>query len=116
MELKMLRYRMMKRLMEAAAKRGEKVGETVKDPVEILRKHLVDRGEEVLDAALKQYPELARRVAALLASKIAAGQLTEISGGELLTLFEYLGARVRLETSIKYYKKGEYKSIRDMLK
>ncbi len=115
LELRMLRYRMMRKLMEAARKE-ERGREAAEDPVETLRKHLVDRGEEVLDAALQQYPELAKRVAALLASKVASGQLKEISGAELLSLFEYLGARVRLETSIKYYKKGEYKSIRDMLK
>ena len=116
LELKKLRIRMMRRLMEAAAKKAEKTTAPPRNPVEVLRRHLVDKGEEVLDAALEQYPELAKRVADLLASKILSGQLKKVSGEELLMLFEYLGARIRLETSIKYYKKGEFKSIRDMLK
>jgi len=33
-----------------------------------------------------------------------------------MQLFEYLGMHVRLETKILYYRKGEYKSIRDLLR
>lgn len=119
LELRMLKLRKMMRMAAAASKlkAEEKKELSEEEAIKLLKSRLIERGDEVFDAALKQYPQLAKRVAVIIAKRIKSGELVrKISGAELLALFEFLGARVKLETTIKYYKKGEYKSIRDLLK
>ncbi len=120
LELEMLRLKKLRKLMKLREKRREEKGGTrlsFKDAYELVKKHLADRGEEVLNAALEQYPEAARRIVMIIALKIMRGEFSgKITGEMLMQLFEYLGMHVRLETKILYYRKGEYKSIRDLLR
>jgi len=120
LELKALKLKKMMRLMASReASKSDKHEEKLpfNDALKIVREHLVDRGDEVLNAALEQYPEEAKRIVRVLAEKIVRGGFRgEISGGALLSLFEYLGMPVKLRTKILYYKKGEYKSIADLIK
>ena len=119
MELKMLRLKKLREFMKSRERqRKEKeMRLNFEDAYKLVKKHLVDRGEEVLDAALEQYPQAARRVVMLIASKIMRGEFSgKITGEMLMQLFDYLGMHVRLETKILYYRKGEYKSIRDLLR
>lgn len=120
LELEMLRLKKLRELMKSREKRREEKGGmrlSFKDAYELVKKHLADRGEEVLNAALEQYPEAARRIVMIIALKIMRGEFSgKITGEMLMQLFEYLGMRVRLETKILYYRKGEYKSIRDLLR
>ena len=119
LELRALKLR---KLMRLAALKAEKERQperrlNFEEAMKILKEYLEDRGDEVLEAALEQYPEQAKRVAMMLAEKIARGELRrKLSGGALMSLFEYLGMPVKLRTKILYYKKGEYKSIADLLK
>jgi len=120
LELEMLRLKKLRELMKSREKRREEKSEvrlSFKDAYELVKKHLADRGEEVLDAALEQYPEAARRIVMIMALKIMRGEFSgKITGEMLMQLFDYLGMHVRLETKILYYRKGEYKSIRDLLR
>jgi len=120
LELEMLRLKKLRELMKSREKQREEKGGmrlSFKDAYELVKKHLADRGEEVLNAALEQYPEAARRIVMIMALKIMRGEFSgKITGEMLMQLFEYLGMRVRLETKILYYRKGEYKSIRDLLR
>ncbi len=120
LELKALKLKKMMRLMASReASKSDKHEERLSfnDALKIVREHLVDRGDEVLNAALEQYPEEAKRIVRVLAEKIVRGGFRgKISGGALLSLFEYLGMPVKLRTKILYYKKGEYKSIADLIK
>jgi len=120
LELEMLRLKKLRELMKSREKQREEKGGmrlSFKDAYELVKKHLADRGEEVLNAALEQYPEAARRIVMIIALKIMRGEFSgKITGEMLMQLFEYLGMRVRLETKILYYRKGEYKSIRDLLR
>jgi len=85
--------------------------------LKILRGRLADRGDEVLKAALDQYPDQARKIVIILARMILAGRIAgKISGEALLSIFEQLGMPIKLRTKILYYKKGEYKSIADLVK
>ena len=85
--------------------------------LKILRRRLADRGDEVLEAALDQYPDQARKIVMILARMILAGRIAGNIGGEaLLSIFEQLGMPIKLRTKILYYKKGEYKSIADLVK
>ena len=119
LELRALKLR---KLMRLAALKAEKERQperrlSFEEAMKILKEYLEDRGDEVLEAALEQYPEQAKRVAMMLAEKIARGELRrKLSGGALMSLFEYLGMPVKLRTKILYYKKGEYKSIADLLR
>ncbi|RLG05033.1 MAG: hypothetical protein DRN61_01830 [Thaumarchaeota archaeon] len=119
LELKALKLR---KLMRLAALKAEKERQperrlSFEEAMKILKENLEDRGDEVLEAAIEQYPERAKRVAMILAEKVARGELRrKLSGGALMSLFEYLGMPVKLKTKILYYKKGEYKSIADLLK
>ena len=120
LELKALKLKKMMRLMASReVSKSDKHEERLSfnDALKIVREHLVDRGDEVLNAALEQYPEEAKRIVLALGEKIVReGFRGKISGGALLSLFEYLGMPVKLRTKILYYKKGEYKSIADLIK
>ena len=116
-----LRALKLKKLMKLTALRSE-----AKKPrreldfdqaLKILRRRLADRGDEVLKAALDQYPDQARKIVIILARMILAGRIAgNISGEALLSIFEQLGMPIKLRTKILYYKKGEYKSIADLVK
>ena len=116
----MLRLKKMRELLKSREKQRKEKEEfelNFKDAYELVKKHLADRGEEVLNAALEQYPEAAKKIVMIIALKIMRGEFSgKITGEMLMQLFEYLGMHIRLETKILYYRKGEYKSIRDLLR
>jgi len=83
----------------------------------IVRSRLVGRGEEVLAAAERQFPIETPKIVRALAEAIKSKKLEEpIEGGALYELFLALGMRIRLETKIVYEKKGEEKSISEVLR
>ena len=91
-----------KLLMQKAEPKEERREE---DPIEFLRARLINRGEEVLNAALSQYPEAAKFIARQLMLLYKAGRLREpIDGVTLYSLFHRLGIPVRLETRIRIVK------------
>ncbi|MEM2846453.1 MAG: hypothetical protein QW624_02335 [Nitrososphaerota archaeon] len=124
LELRALKLR---KFMELAALRSqakaagsEKNAEkplSFEEALKIVRENLVERGDEVLDAALEQYPEQAKKIVMILAEKIIKGEIGQkIRGSALMSLFDYLGMPVKLRSRILYYKKGEYKSIEELLR
>jgi DNA-binding TFAR19-related protein (PDSD5 family) len=87
------------------------------DPLEVVRGVLTDRGEEVLEAALSQYPEEARRIVERLAELIERGALRgSITGRQLLWLFRNLGLDVRLETKIYVEQDGRFVPLMDAMR
>lgn len=88
-----------------------------KSPREIVEGVLVDRGDEVLDAAYAFFPEQTERIVKELAGMIKGGRLSEtISGGELFSVFRQLGLRFSLKTSIKVQDKGRFVELSEKLK
>ena len=83
---------------------------------EILRKALVERGDEVLAAAESSYPNEMRILIPRLATLIRQGKVTTIRGGELLQFFRSLGMRVSVSTSISVEEHGKFVSIAEKLK
>ncbi|MEN3016296.1 MAG: DNA-binding protein [Candidatus Methanosuratincola petrocarbonis] len=78
------------------------------DPLSIVKRRLIGRGPEVLEAALSQYPQAAMEVVKYIANLYRTGKLREdIPGEDLYELFCNLGMPVRLETSITYIKDGK---------
>ena len=104
-----------KKLMELMKKQQQKKDED--DPVRLVRSHLYDRGDEVLDAALSQFPHETMTFIRKLAELIKKGVITEkISGSELLYILRNIGIPVSLETKITIVKDGKSMSLSDMLK
>jgi len=82
------------------------------DDMTLVRSKLVGRGDEVLDAAMSQYPQATMKVVQYIAKLYRTRRLDEpIPGEELLALFHDLGMRVRLETTITYIKDGKRISL-----
>ncbi len=116
LELKRIQMRKLRQLMQGVQE-GEQLKRVEKDPMERLKPFLGDRAEEVLNAALEQYPEQARGIIKKLVELAEKGALQgKIDGGTLFQLFRRLGMRVRLETEVLFYKEGEYKRLSEMLK
>ncbi len=100
-----------KRLREGTFDKKEK------DDKSILLDYLTDRGDEVLKTAEEQYPAQMRLIIPRLAEVIRRGEISsKISGADLLSILRMIGLNVRLDTSIKYAKHGEIKSLSEKLK
>jgi|YelNatPaOPRAMG01_1025707.scaffolds.fasta_scaffold23381_4 DNA-binding TFAR19-related protein (PDSD5 family) len=86
-------------------------------PKEVLLAMLYDRGDEVLEAAEKQYPAETKMIVEKLADLVQRGKLKgKISGGALLWLFRQFGMNVHIETTIRIEKDGKMVSIADKLR
>ena len=120
MELKRLQLRRMMRLAARVySSTEEKERKESGDKVDVftrLRPYLVDRAEEVMDAAREQYPREAEAVASQLVKLIEAGHVDKIDGPSLYNLFRSLGLRVRIETRLTYVKRGEAKDLGELLR
>jgi hypothetical protein len=78
---------------------------------------LVDRGLEVLEKAEASYPKEVEVVVKKLADLIDRGVVRgNISGGELYELFNALGMRVHIETTISVEKHGRLVPLADRLR
>jgi DNA-binding TFAR19-related protein (PDSD5 family) len=84
---------------------------------ELVLSRLVDRGDEVLMIAEKNYPKNTAIIVNKLAELIKSGSLKGyISGGELLWLFRALGMDIHIETKIMIKEDGRLVPIKDKLK
>lgn len=87
------------------------------DYVSIFLKHLSEDGREMFNKAMEQYPDVARKVAETLGKLYHEGRLEGVMDAETVYgLFEEVGFPIRIETKIVYKKKGEVKSISELLK
>ncbi|MGQ9759283.1 MAG: DNA-binding protein [Candidatus Methanomethylicaceae archaeon] len=112
-ELAAIKFKKMLKLQRRhAAMQQKSQAKPEVDDLTLVRSKLTDRGPEVLDAALSQYPEATREIIGYLAKLYRSGKLSDtISGEELYGLFYDLGMRVRLETTITYIKDGKRVSL-----
>jgi len=87
------------------------------DPFATVSKVLYDRGDEVLNAAMAQFPNETKLVITKLAELINSGVINyRISGSELMYIFRTMGLPVTIETQIKIERNGRSLSLSDMLK
>jgi DNA-binding TFAR19-related protein (PDSD5 family) len=123
-ELDLLKRRRMlelrRRVLEQKDKSREEVArksDETKNPETTLREILIDRADEVWEAAKNQYPQVAEQVGKAIIQAKQSGKLKErITGEQLLWLFERIGIHVRLQTHIRIIESGEIKSIAQKLK
>jgi DNA-binding TFAR19-related protein (PDSD5 family) len=111
---------MRQRMSEFARQRDTAEAEPRKaqqeDPLEELRRNIQGRGEEVMDAAMAENPELVRQVASALVKAIREGKVeAPLEAGDLLILFRRLGLKVKVESRLMVEKKGEIKDLRKVL-
>ncbi len=87
------------------------------DPMTTVSRVLYDRGDEVLNAAMAQFPNETKLVVSKLAELINSNAINyRISGSELLYIFRTMGLPVTIETQIKIERNGRSLSLSDMLK
>ncbi|TLX97039.1 MAG: hypothetical protein E6K96_04465 [Thaumarchaeota archaeon] len=107
-ELKLITQRklaQMKRM--AATTTSAKTQKVEKTGRQVVTEMLIDRGDEVLEAAYSYYPNETDHIVKELSRLIREGKFNEkISGGELYSLFRNLGLRFKLNTSMKVEEKG----------
>jgi DNA-binding TFAR19-related protein (PDSD5 family) len=118
-ELKMIRRRkfleMQRRLLNEQSKMSTE--KQTEDPRVVLQHILVGRAPEVLEAARQQYPDVTQKLEQLLAKLVLQKKIQgKINGETLFGLFLDLGLRVRLETRIVYYDKGQVKTLAEKIK
>ncbi len=106
-ELNLITQRKLARMKRMAATTSAKPQKAEKTDRQVVAKMLVDRGDEVLEAAYSYYPNETDHIVRELSRLIREGKFNErISGGELYSLFRNLGLRFKLNTSMKVEEKG----------
>ncbi len=116
LELRMIRLRKMRQLLTAGKQVDQEQQPKREDPVEELKRHLDERGREVLEEAASLNRGLTERVAEALLRAIRSNSLTTpIDAGDLFRLFRDLGIPIKLETSVRVLRHGESKDLRKYL-
>lgn len=128
-DLEIIKARKMKALQEQLASREknkknleiqnkenkQKSTETESERDKLLH-FLYDRGDEVLKLAEQQYPLQTRILIRRLNELIRYGEVSKISGGELLSIYRSLGLNIRIDTQISISDHGKTISFSDKLK
>ena len=83
---------------------------------DFLLRYLYDRGNEVLDLAEKQFPFQTKVIIKRLNELIRYGEISKISGGDLLNVYRSLGLSIRINTNISISDHGETISFSEKLK
>jgi hypothetical protein len=132
-DLELIKARKMKKLQEQLASK-EKEKEKDKINLELQNKinknkpegidsernfllnYLYDRGDEVLKLAEKQFPLQTKIIIKRLNELIRFGEVSKISGGDLLAVYRSLGLNIRVDTQISISDHGKTISFSDKLK
>ncbi len=83
---------------------------------DFLTSYLYDRGNEVLDIAEQQFPLQTKIIIKRLNELIRYGEISKISGGDLLNVFRSLGLNLRMNTNISISDHGKTISFSEKLK
>ena len=137
-DLELIKARKMKKLQEQLAFRErqeqEKAKEKDKNHLELhnqinkqksdeidsernfLLHHMYDRGDEVLKLAEQQFPFQTKIIIKRLNELIRFGEISRISGGDMLSVYRSLGLKIRVDTHISISDHGKTISFSDKLK
>ena len=81
-----------------------------------LLRYMYDRGDEVLKLAEEQYPFQTRMIIKRLNELIRFGEISRISGGDMLSVYRSLGLNIRVNTNISISDHGKTISFSEKLK
>lgn len=128
-DLELIKKRKMKKLQEQlATKEKDKINLELQDKTNknkpegidsernFLLRYLHDRGDEVLKLAEQQYPLQTKIIIKRLNELIRFGEISKISGGDLLAVYRSLGLNIRVDTHISISDHGKTISFSDKLK
>lgn len=114
--LKMKKLELQRKLLALTAKKDEhKEEHKPKDPYEVIKPLLVERADEVLEAAKAQFPRVTNVVVAELAKLAETGLIKKITGPWLMGLFTKLGYKPRLETKISIISDGKTMDLKEKI-
>jgi DNA-binding TFAR19-related protein (PDSD5 family) len=83
---------------------------------DFLLHHLYDRGNEVLSLGEQQFPFQTKVIIQRLNELIRNGEISKVSGGELLSVYRSLGLKIRINTSISISDHGKTISFSEKLR
>ncbi|MGN6822186.1 MAG: hypothetical protein ACTHJ7_05365 [Candidatus Nitrosocosmicus sp.] len=83
---------------------------------DFLNRYLYDRGDEVLTLGEQQFPFQTKVLVKRLNELIRYGEISKISGGDLLAVYRSLGLHIRVNTSISISDHGKTISFSEKLK
>lgn len=128
-DLELIKKRKMKKLQEQLAtkekdrinlelqnKTNKNKPEEVDSERNFLLRYLYDRGDEVLKLAEQQFPLQTKIIIKRLNELIRFGEISKISGGDLLAVYRSLGLNIRVDTNISISDHGKTISFSDKLK
>lgn len=133
-DLEMIKARKMKKLQEQLAFKEKQEQEKDKSNLELqnqinkqksdgidsernfLLRYMYDRGDEVLKLAEQQFPFQTRIIIKRLNELIRFGEISRISGGDMLSVYRSLGLKIRVDTQISISDHGKTISFSDKLK
>lgn len=128
-DLELIKARKMKKLQEQlASKEKDKINlelqnktnknkpEGIDSERNFLLRYLYDRGDEVLKLAEQQYPLQTKIIIKRLNELIRFGEISKISGGDMLAVYRSLGLNIRVDTHISISDHGKTISFSDKLK
>ncbi|MDQ2685396.1 MAG: hypothetical protein M3Y25_06100 [Thermoproteota archaeon] len=133
-DLEMIKARKMKKLQEQLAFKEKQEQEKDKSNLELqnqinkqksdgidsernfLLRYMYDRGDEVLKLAEQQFPFQTKIIIKRLNELIRFGEISRISGGDMLSVYRSLGLKIRVDTHISISDHGKTISFSDKLK
>lgn len=130
-DLELIKARKMKKLQEQLAskekgkdtinlelqnKTNKNKPEGIDSERNFLLRYLYDRGDEVLKLAERQFPLQTKIIIKRLNELIRFGEISKISGGDLLAVYRSLGLNIRVDTQISISDHGKTISFSDKLK
>jgi hypothetical protein len=83
---------------------------------DFLLRYLYDRGNEVLSLAEQQFPFQTKILIKRINELIRYGEISKISGGDLLGIYRSLGLNIRINTNISISDHGKTISFSEKLK
>jgi len=102
--------------LELQTKADKNKPEDIDSEKNFLLRYLYDRGDEVLKLAEQQYPLQTKIIIRRLNELIRFGEISKISGGDLLSVYRSLGLNIRVDTQISISDHGKTISFSDKLK
>jgi DNA-binding TFAR19-related protein (PDSD5 family) len=111
-----LKLKLMKRIMNKAAREWEKTtGRSVEDPEQLVRANSDEKALELLDKIKLKYPEIYSVLISELYRAIKSGKIASISGTLVYNIITMLNLDVKPDIKIKFVKRGRKVGLRDYI-
>lgn len=83
----------------------------------VFMENLSEDGKQMYSKALEQYPSIAPKIAEAIGKLYTEGKMQGVLDAEVIYgIFQEMGFPIRIETRVVYKKRGEVKSISELLK